>query len=103
MFKKTKEFNEIMQELKTTKLLSEVARFECFNDSTAVFSYTEDDIYHEFNVICDDTFFRDMKIFELLELERIAYFSHDIYDKPMNKLRRMGGNKWSSYDIIGLN
>jgi len=103
MFKKTKEFNDIMQELKTTNLLSEVALFECFNDSMATFSYREDDIYHEFNFICDNSFFREMKISELLTLKRITYFSHYIYLNPNEKLETMAGVKWSSSDITGVN
>lgn len=103
MFKNTEQFNDIIQELKAEKILSEVARFECFDDSIATFSYTDADIYYEFNFVCDDTFFREMKISELLKLKRITYFNFGIYDKPIEEYRKMGGIKYSSYNTSGLN
>ncbi len=101
MFKNTEEFEDIL--LHVNKLLEEVALFECYNDSIATFSYLEDDLYHEFKFNCDDTFWRDMKISELLNLKRITYFAHDIYSKDLEGLEKMGGIQWSCYDISRLN
>lgn len=79
MFKESEEYAKIKKELETINLINEVAAFESFADDIFTFSFEEDDIMHEFNIICDDVILKDMSIESLLELKRVSYFSHSIF------------------------
>jgi hypothetical protein len=103
MFKKTKEFNKIMQELEAINILSKVAVFECFEDSVATFGYKDNETYHEFNFICDDGFTSEMKIEELLTLKRITYFNHCIFLEHPDKIEIIAEVMWSAYENSSLN
>jgi hypothetical protein len=74
---------QIKKEFDLLGILNDEARFECYDsgDSIACYSITNKSIYHEINVICDNTsYFRDMKIIDILNLKDIDYLDHAIYE-----------------------
>jgi len=80
MFKKSEEYQEIVKELNLNNVINQNAHFICYNDSMATFGvYDTDESYHEFNIICDDCFFNQMLVDELLHLDRIVFFEYAIY------------------------
>ncbi len=104
MFNKTQEFKTIKKELEKVKALDEYALFECFGDSIATFGYRDGGTYHQFCVICDDHFSREIQISDLLELKRISFFSHAIFLEQQRKADELIASvTWSINDYIGLN
>jgi hypothetical protein len=104
MFNKTLEFNKIKKELETIKVLDKWALFECYADSVATFGFRENSTYHQFNIICDEGFSREMMISDLLELKRITFFSHTIFLEQKRKAdEQIASVSWSMYENIGLN
>lgn len=104
MFNKTYEFQKIKKELETIKALDKYALFECYIDSIATFGYRENGTYHQFNVICDDGFSREIQISDLLELKRITYFSHTVFLEQSRKAEeKVASVSWSMYENSGLN
>ena len=104
MFNKTQEFSKIKKELETIKALDKWALFECYMDSVATFGFREDSTYHQFNIICDDSFSREMLISDLLELKRITFFSHTVFLEQSRKAdEKIASVYWSMYENSGLN
>lgn len=104
MFKKTHEFRKIKKELETIKALNKWASFECYIDSIATFGFRENSTYHQFNIICDDGFSREMMISDLLDLKRITFFSHTIFLEQQRKAdEQIASVSWSLYENSGLN
>jgi hypothetical protein len=104
MFNKTYEFQKIKKELETIKALDKYALFECYGDSIATFGYCENGTYHQFCVICDDDFSREIQISDLLELKRITFFSHTIFLEQQRKVdEQIASVSWSMYENSGLN
>ncbi len=104
MFNKTHEFRKIKKELETIKALNKWALFECYGDSVATFGFSENSTYHQFNIICDDSFSREMMISDLLELKRITFFSHTIFLMQSRKAdEQIASVSWSMYENSCLN
>jgi hypothetical protein len=104
MFNKTYEFQKIKKELITIKALDKYALFECYGDSIATFGFRENSTYHQFCVICDDDFSREIQISDLLELKRITFFSHTVFLEQSRKPdERVASVYWSMYENSGLN
>jgi hypothetical protein len=104
MFNKTHEFRKIKKELENIKALNKWALFECYIDSIATFGFRENSTYHQFNIICDDGFSREMMISDLLDLKRITFFSHTIFLEQQKKAdERIASVSWSIYENSGLN
>ena len=104
MFNKTHEFRKIKKELETIKALNKWALFECYIDSIATFGFRENSTYHQFNIICDDGFSREMMISDLLDLKRITFFSHTIFLEQQRKAdEQIASVSWSLYENSSLN
>jgi hypothetical protein len=103
MFNKTYEFQKIKKELETIKVLDDWALFECYGDSIATFGLRKDGAYHQFNVICDDSFSREIMISDLLELKRVTFFSHAIFLKSEKADKKIASVTWSFYENNSLN
>ena len=104
MFNKTYEFQKIKKELFTIKALDKYALFECYGDSIATFGFRENSTYHQFCVICDDDFSREIHVSDLLELKRITFFSHTVFLEQSRKPdERVASVSWSMYENSGLN
>ena len=104
MYQSTHQYSTTKKMLSDIHILYEYASFESYNDSIFTFGYTEDNNYHQFNVICDDMLLSEMMCSELIELKRITYFSHSIfiqYDLEPDHL--LSENVWSMHDVNGLN
>lgn len=102
MFNKTYKFQKIKKELET--ILEKYAIFECYGDSIATFGFYEDRVYHQFCVICDDSFSREIQICDLLELKRITFFSHTVFlTQPRKADEKVASVTWSMYENSGLN
>ena len=80
-FKESIEYKEIKKELFLVKVLDKFANFKSYCDGVFTYEYVEDDVTHEFNIICEDVFLDKLLIEELLELKSILYFEHNIYLK----------------------
>jgi hypothetical protein len=78
MFRKTKEYNTIITEIKKNKILLKEANFECYTDETAIYSVYEDGLHHEF-AIMTDTFFDHMKVESLLNSPKVKLFSYSVF------------------------
>lgn len=104
MFKITPEFRKIKKELETIKVLNKIALFECYADSIATFGFRENSTYHQFNIICDDYFLREMMISDLLDLKRITFFSHTIFLEQQGKdEEQIASVSWALCENNGLN
>jgi hypothetical protein len=104
MFNKTYEFQKIKSLFLQLKALDKYALFECYGDSIATFGYSENGTYHQFCVICDDDFSREIQISDLLELKRITFFSHTIFlEQPRKVDEQIASVSWSMYENSGLN
>ena len=104
MFNKTYEFQKIKKKLETIKALDKYALFECYGDSIATFGFRENSTYHQFCVICDDSFSREIQVSDLLELKRITFFSHSIFlEQSRIADERVTSVSWSMYENSGLN
>ena len=104
MFNKTYEFQKIKKELETIKALDKYALFECYDDSIATFGFREDSTYHQFCVICDDSFSREIQVSDLLELKKITFFSHTVFlQQPRIADEIVASVSWSMYENSLLN
>jgi len=72
--------HDAIREADKLGILDETAHFQCYEDS--IFTYHCNGI--EINIISEDTFFRDMKVKDLINLERIIFF--DINRKIIYRL-----------------
>lgn len=75
-----KDLDIIRKECEIANILHLVAKFTSYNDS--IFGYEvviNDTEMHEFTFICDDTLLSEMKVEELLNLRRLAFFSHRVF------------------------
>ena len=81
MFKKSREYAEILEEIKHCNILHKYAKFMCYSDNIFTYHLIFEDLKHEFNIIAEsETFLDDMFVSELLDLKRVNYFEHTIYD-----------------------
>jgi hypothetical protein len=104
MFSKTKEFQKIKTELEVIKALDKWALFECYGDSIATFGLRDCGTYHQFDIICNDSFSREIIISDLLNLKGITFFSHTIFlEQPKKADEQIASVSWSMYDKINLN
>jgi hypothetical protein len=80
-FKESKCYVKIKNELHSLQIEKEIANFDCYVDNIfSYYYYHDDNLMHEFSIICDDIMLSKMHILELLELKHILYFSHRVYD-----------------------
>lgn len=109
-FEKEKQFErdlkeflfEVKKEMLISKILYNKAKFSCFSDNIFTFEYSNHSTYWEFNIICDDSIFRNMTIKNLLELKNIKYFENSVYCKKTKE--RLGGLYFKqSIDVVGAN
>jgi hypothetical protein len=104
MFNKTYEFQKIKKELEAINALDEYALFECYGDSIATFGFRKYSAYHQFCVICHDSFSREIQLADLLELKRITFFSHAVFLEKLGTAdERLDSVSWSMYESSGLN
>ena len=104
MFNKTYEFQKIKKELNTIKAMEKYALFECYGDSIATFGFVQKSTYHQFCLICDDNFSREIMISDLLDLKRITFFSHTVFLQQQQKAdEKIGCVTWSMYENSGVN
>jgi len=104
MFSKTEEFQKIKTELEAIKAMDEWALFECYGDSIATFGLRKDSAYHQFDIICADSFSREIMISDLLNLKGITFFSHTIFlEQPKKADVQIASLSWSMYGGINLN
>jgi len=104
MFKKTDEYQKIKTELATINALNKWALFECYGDSIVTYGFREESTYHQFDIICDDSFSCEMMIADLLELKGITFFSHTIFLQQKRKAdEQVASVSWSMYENSGLN
>ena len=80
-FKDSEAYQEIKKELQYAEIVNKSAKFDCYVDGIFCYYYKEDVYFlHEFSILCDDIMLADMPIIELLDLKRVQYFSHAVYD-----------------------
>jgi len=80
-FKESEAYQEIIKELHYLKIEKQTANFDCYVDGLFCYYYKQDEYYsHEFCIICDDIMLANMPILELLDLKRVKYFKHTVYD-----------------------
>jgi hypothetical protein len=80
-FKESEAYQEIKKEFHYLEIEKQTANFDCYVDGLFCYYYRQDDYFlHEFSIISDDIMLSNMPILELLDLKRVKYFSHAVYD-----------------------
>lgn len=113
MFQKTESYSKIMTELNDINALYKSADFKCYADNIFTFVYIDNNILHEFNFISTGAIilFYNMQINEILNLDSISYFNHNIYlyseiklhDISKIKCEKIGSITWTLYNNAELN
>jgi hypothetical protein len=104
MFKKTNEFKQIKKKLEAINALYEFAIFECYMDSIITFGFIHESTYHQFNVISEDSFSREIMIEDLLDMKGITYFNHSAWMQSKYESDiELYSTTWSMFEHSGLN
>ncbi len=101
MFQNSIEYKEIEQELRDCNILHHTARFVCYSDNIFTYHIIFEGLKHELSVIADETFLYEMTVNELLDLNRVNFFSHTVYDNCDDS--KLGGISYVRETLAELN